>query len=433
MAILRKLLINSDVNDEIEVSLKKMYVKRIQEMFKKAVVLESIFNIFDEVFHGLLQTQEIEDNLYNYYESYLTISSYYQHSQAGRGSLAALILKEFGESDVIEFEFKLTKLPKILGQEIKLKETKLTEQKFDIFNKSADKLVFCELKMKTYSGCTAGRIELMEKFRKFLELITTNHNFVNCLKNAGIKEVHLFGGVLFNISGEEATKAGDVDWGLCYNGLIRGKNDLISDLEKYKIDYTLIDNSDTDAFTITFELDEINFIVSAIYGNKVIEKLYFDNNLRNIDFLRERLEKIQYDDIWLAQTISLSERTVLHQFFKNHEDYCNFIIMFLKHKELQAILKQFNHNKSQQNLIACTQRAKDIIYSKEPNLQSISNIPAIPIIAATGIDYSFDDYLADIIQILSSSKVLNELFKVSDFYLLEEKKQSSLSDFLAKK
>ena len=180
MVKIRKLLINTQPRNQVEEGLKRMYLKRIQEMFKRAMTMESTFNVFDEVFHGLSQSSLISENLYSFYESFLTITSYYQHSQAGRGSLVAKLLEDLGTSERMEFEFALKKLPQLLGQNLRLEETELTKQKFDIVNKNKENLSFCELKMKVYSGCTAGRIELMEKFNKFTKLITRNQKFRDC-------------------------------------------------------------------------------------------------------------------------------------------------------------------------------------------------------------------------------------------------------------
>lgn len=142
MVKIRKLLILSQPKNEIESGLKKMYLKRVQEMFKRTITMESIFNIFDEIFHGLFQASSINENLHSFYESFLTITSYYQHSQAGRGSLVAKLLKDLGTSEKMEFEFVLTKLPQILRQNIRLEENELTKQKFDILNKNKENLSF---------------------------------------------------------------------------------------------------------------------------------------------------------------------------------------------------------------------------------------------------------------------------------------------------
>ncbi|MEM3290993.1 MAG: hypothetical protein QW046_05705, partial [Candidatus Micrarchaeaceae archaeon] len=311
MIRLRKLLICRKPRNEIEKDLQKMYLKRIKEMFKRTLNMESIFNIFDEVFHGLSQTSQVNENLYSFYESLLTITSYYQHSQAGRGSLVAKLLKDLGTTGEIEFEFALTKLPKWLGQTIELEESELTKQKFDVVNKIKNNLVFCELKMKVYSGCTAGRVELMEKFNKFTKLIIGNQSFRNCIKDSGITNIFLMGGILFDIQGEPATTQKDEEWGICYNGLMRGKKDIIKTLEDKNIQYK-IDEEDLPekAFLIEFVVDDIKVNIIAVYGNEVIKSLFVGEQKYDIEYFKKQLEEMLYDDLWLGQIITMSERTV---------------------------------------------------------------------------------------------------------------------------
>jgi hypothetical protein len=295
---LRKLLICAEPKNEIEAGLKRMYLKRVQEMFKKTISMESIFNIFDEVFHGLSQVSIASEDLYSFYESLLTITSYYHHSQAGRGSLIAKLLEQMGETEKIAFEFVLMKLPQWLGQNIKFEESELTKQKFDIVNKSKDNLAFCELKMKVYSGCTAGRVELMEKFNKFIKLIISNLSFRECIKNAGIKKVFLIGGILFDIQGEPATTQKDEEWGICYNGLIRGKNDIIRTLKDRNIQY-IIDEAKVSekAFLIKFEIDNIKVNITTVYGNEVIKTLFVGNQRYDIKYFKNQLQEMLYDDL----------------------------------------------------------------------------------------------------------------------------------------
>jgi len=57
----------------------------------------------------------------------------------------AKLLQDLGTSGKMESEFALLKLPQWLGQAIKLGESELTKQKFDIASKSNENLVFCEL------------------------------------------------------------------------------------------------------------------------------------------------------------------------------------------------------------------------------------------------------------------------------------------------
>jgi len=409
---LRKLLICKEPRNEIEAGLKRMYLKRVQEMFKRTVSLESIFNIFDEVFHGLSQASLVSENLYSFYESLLTITSYYQHSQAGRGSLVAKLLEELGTTEKIEFEFALMKLPRWLGQAIKLEESELTKQKFDIVNKSKDNLAFCELKMKVYSGCTAGRVELMEKFNKFTKLIIGNQSFRNCIKNAGIRSVFLIGGILFDIQGELATTQKDQEWGICYNGLLRGKNDIIKTLKdknvQYKVDEEKLPEK---AFLIEFVVDSIKVNIIAAYGNEVIKSLFVGKQKYDIEHFKKQLEEMLYDDLWLGQIITMSERAMLDKNFKKNKNLNNYVISILKNNEILLEVKKFQLSRSNRTLDEVTDRAIEMIKQYDKNLLDISPTPAEIIIKSSGEDYNIKDYVADIIQFLSCEEVVNILIR----------------------
>jgi len=387
-----------------------MYLKRVQEMFKRTLSMESIFNIFDEVFHGLSQASLVSENLYSFYESLLTITSYYQHSQAGRGSLVAKLLEELGTTEKMEFEFALMKLPQWLEQTVKLEESELTKQKFDIVNKSKDNLAFCELKMKVYSGCTAGRVELMEKFNKFTKLIIENQSFRNCIKNAGIKNVFLIGGILFDIQGEPATTQKDEEWGICYNGLIRGKNDIIKTLKDKNVQYTIDEKKLPEkAFLIEFEVDGIKANVIAVYGNEVIKSLFIGKQKYDIKHFKEQLEEMLYDDLWLGQIITMSERAVLDQNFKKNKNLNNYVISILKNNEILSEVKKFQLSRNNKTLEEVTDRIIERIKKYDKNLLDIQPIPAEIIIKSSGEDYNIRDYVGDIIQFLSSKDVINVL------------------------
>jgi hypothetical protein len=407
---IRKLLICTEPRNEIEAGLKRMYLKRVQEMFKRTLSMESIFNIFDEVFHGLSQASVVSENLYSFYESLLTITSYYQHSQAGRGSLVAKLLEELGTSEKMEFEFALMKLPQLLGQAIKLEESELTKQKFDIVNKSKDNLAFCELKMKVYSGCTAGRVELMEKFNKFTKLIIGNQSFRNCIKNAGIRNVFLIGGILFDIQGEPATTQKDEEWGICYNGLLRGKNDIIKTLKdknvQYKVDEEKLPEK---AFLIEFVVDSIKVNIIAVYGNEVIQRLFIGKQKYDIEHFKKQLEGMLYDDLWLGQMITMSERAVLDQNFKKNKKLNNYTLSILKNSEMLKEVNKFRLNRNNKTLEDATLRIIGMIKDYDKNLLEIRPTPAEVIIKSSGEDYDIDDYVADIVQFLSCKEIINVL------------------------
>jgi hypothetical protein len=407
---IRKLLICTEPRNEIEAGLKRMYLKRVQEMFKRTLSMESIFNIFDEVFHGLSQASVVSENLYSFYESLLTITSYYQHSQAGRGSLVAKLLEELGTSEKMEFEFALMKLPQLLGVKVNLEEPELTKQKFDIVNKSKDNLAFCELKMKVYSGCTAGRVELMEKFNKFTKLIIGNQSFRNCIKNAGIRNVFLIGGILFDIQGEPATTQKDEEWGICYNGLLRGKNDIIKTLKdknvQYKVDEEKLPEK---AFLIEFVVDSIKVNIIAVYGNEVIQRLFIGKQKYDIEHFKKQLEGMLYDDLWLGQMITMSERAVLDQNFKKNKKLNNYTLSILKNSEMLKEVNKFRLNRNNKTLEDVTLRIIGMIKDYDKNLLEIRPTPAEVIIKSSGEDYDIDDYVADIVQFLSCKEIINVL------------------------
>jgi len=409
---LRKLLICTEPKNEIEEGLKRMYLKRVQEMFKRTLSMETIFNIFDEVFHGLSQASLVSERLYSFYESLLTITSYYQHSQAGRGNLVAKLLGDLGTTEKMEFEFALMKLPQWLGQTIKLEESEL---KFDIVNKSGDNLAFCELKMKVYSGCTAGRVELMEKFNKFTKLIIGNQSFRNCIKNAGIRNVFLIGGILFDIQGEPATTQKDEEWGICYNGLLRGKDDIIKTLKDKNVQYKVDDEKLPEkAFLIEFGVDSIKVNIIAVYGNEVIKSLFVGKQKYDIEHFKKQLEEMQYDDLWLGQIITMSERALLDQNFKKNKKLNNYVLSILRNNEILSEVKKFQLSRNNRTLEEVTDRAIEMIKQYDKNLLDISPTPAEIIIKSSVNDYNIRDYVADIIQFLSCKKVINILI-TSDF------------------
>jgi len=334
----------------------------------------------------------------------------YQHSQAGRGSLVAKLLEDLGTTEKMEFEFALMKLPQWLGQNIKLEESELTKQKFDIINKSGDNLAFCELKMKVYSGCTAGRVELMEKFNKFTKLIIGNQFFRNCIKNAGIRNVFLIGGILFDIQGEPATTQKDEEWGICYNGLLRGKNDIIKTLQKEKVQYTVSEeNLPEKAFLIKFVIDKIQVSIIAVYGNEVIKSLFMGKQRYDIKHFKKQLEEMLYDDLWLGQIITISERAVLDQNFKKNKNLNNYVISILKNNEMLSEIKKFELNRNIRTLEEVALKIIEMIKEYDKNLLKITPTPAEIIIKSSGEDYNIEGYVADIVQFLSCKEIVSVL------------------------
>ena len=71
---------------------------------------------------------------------------------------------------------------------------------------------------------------------------------------------------MFDIQGEPATTQKDEEWGICYNGLLRGKNDIIKTLKdknvQYKVDEEKLPEK---AFLIEFGVDNIKVNIIAVY------------------------------------------------------------------------------------------------------------------------------------------------------------------------
>jgi hypothetical protein len=312
----------------------------------------------------------------------------------------------------MEFEFVLSKLPEFLKEKSKSKYSGLVDQKFDIASRKDDNLVLCELKMKVYSGCSAGRIELMEKFNKFVKLILGDEQFRLLLKKGGVKHVYLIGGVLFDISGSPATKQKDEEFGICYNGLMRAKRDIVKTLSSSGAKFTEVQETGPErAFVIRFEVDQICVDIVAVYGNEVIRDLFVGKQTRDIGYFKQQLEKMLYDDLWLGQIITLSERAILDQNFKTNRSLVNFITTMLGNDSILAELKRFGADRSEDTLEKVTTNILKAIEASNQYLVNLKLIPALFIMRSSGEQYSLEDYVADLVQFLSCADLMKDLRK----------------------
>jgi hypothetical protein len=250
----------------------------------------------------------------------------------------------------------------------------------------------------------------MEKFNKFTKLIIGNQTFRNCIKDAGIRNIFLIGGILFDIQGEPATTQKDEEWGICYNGLLRGKNDIIKTLKDKNVHYKL-DNEKLPekAFLIEFVVDSIKVNIIAVYGNEVIKSLFLGKQKYDIKHFKKQLEEMLYDDLWLGQIITMSERAVLDQNFKKNKNLNNYVITILKNNEILSEIRKFQLNKDIKTLKEVTDKIIKLIGKYDKNLLNIRPTPAEIIIKSYGEDYNIKDYVADIIQFLSCKEVVNIL------------------------
>ncbi len=139
-------------------------------------------------------------------------------------------------------------------------------------------------------------------------------------KNAGIKNVFLISGILLDIQGEPATTQKDEEWGICYNGLLRGKTDIIKTLKDKNVQYKIDEEELPErAFPIKFLIDVIKVNITVVYGDEVIKSLFVGRQKYDIEHFKKQLHEMLYDDLWQGQIITISERAVLDQNFKKNK------------------------------------------------------------------------------------------------------------------
>ncbi|MCD6490157.1 MAG: hypothetical protein J7K20_05465 [Thermodesulfobacterium sp.] len=203
---------------------------------KNAIDFDPISRAFD----GL---ESISEEMKHYYEALLGITSYYQHSQGGKGKYVEKKISSV--TDTCSMNIKLSELPIWLEYpELHRKKGIFTqsgltseeksilrnvdwnwlgreEETTDVGNLLPDnKLVLIELKNRVDTGGTAGRREIWtKKFKKIVELLGSDtklyekdnkkFSLAELLQHFNIKNFEIYIGILFNVEGTPATKEGD--------------------------------------------------------------------------------------------------------------------------------------------------------------------------------------------------------------------------------
>jgi hypothetical protein len=162
-------------------------------------------------------------------------------------------------------------------------------------------------------------------------------------------------------------------------------------------------------FLIEFLVDNIKVNIIAVYGNEVIKSLFVGKQKYDINHFKKQLEEILYDDLWLAQIITMSERAVLDQNFKKNKKLNNYVISILRNDEILSEVKKFQLNRNIKTLEEVTDKTIEMIKQYDKNLLNITPTPAEIIIKSTGEDYDIRNYVSDIIQFLSCKDIINVL------------------------
>ncbi len=300
---------------------------------------------FDPVSRAFDGLESISEDMKHYYEALLGITSYYQHSQGGKGKYVEKKLSSVMET--CSMNIKLSELPMWLEHpELHRKKGIFTqagltseeksilrniewdwlgreEETTDIGNLlSGNKLILIELKNRVDTGGTAGRREVWtKKFRTILELLANKtelyakedrkYSLSELLEHFNIKIVEVYIGILFNVEGTPATKEGDRQRGF-FSSNAEGFRDLknfLANNSSLKIER---EDSEDLFLDLTLKESTFNIKVGALYGNQIPKTLFQQ------DYSISDLLLLRYDDIWLSQLLAIDERAFLLKSGKNY-------------------------------------------------------------------------------------------------------------------
>lgn len=301
------------------------------------------FDPVAKVYDGLLS---VPPEIREYYEALLGVTSYYQHSQGGRGKY---IEKKIASSfETCSLDIELSKFPFWLEYpSIHKKKGIFTQQGLspdekkilrtiewdwlgdrdvntDIGSIIKDEraMVLVELKNRVDTGGTAGRREIWtsEKFGIFIDYLKSNKklfrksnkefSLTELLESFGIKTVEIYIGILFDKGDNPATVQSDKTNGF-YSSSKQGFG-YLQNLVKQSSTIKII-NEDPENLQMELGLSYSNLKVKigALYGNDITLNLFRKS------FPVSDLLLLRYDDIWLSQLITIGERAMLLKHQKN--------------------------------------------------------------------------------------------------------------------
>jgi len=400
-----------------ELLLYEPYKNILQNFVELATKMEAKdFDPVAKVYDGLLSVPaEIKD----YYEALLGVTSYYQHSQGGRGRYIEKKIASTFES--CSLDIRLSELPFWIEYPALHKKkgiftlNGLTTEEKRIIRKipwdwigerdeSTDvgtiirnekTMALAELKNRVDSGGSSARREILtsQKFGIIVDYLLKNEkiyrknnkefSLLELLKFYGIESLELCVGILFDKGDRSATIESDKRNGF-YSSSKEGfaylKNKIrISkqikiineDLENLKIELLLINPT-------------LKLKIEALYGDDITSKLFRKQSPVS-DLLL-----LKYDDMWLSQLTTVDERAFLIKYSKN------FSIIFkdLIKRDRKLRVKYDELIKSE-----CKEtRLKEILtylFSKYNSLFEEKFVPK---------NKNKEEYLADVIQVLCATE-----------------------------
>jgi len=400
-----------------ELLLYEPYKNILQNFLELATKIEAKdFDPVAKVYDGLLSVpKEIKEH----YESLLGVTSYYQHSQGGRGRYIEKKMASAFES--CSLDIRLSELPLWIEYPALHKKkgiftlNGLTAQEKEIIRrmpwdwtgdrdestdvgtvlKNEKTIVLAEVKNRVDSGGSSARREIWtsQKFGIIVDYLLRNEkiyrkdnrefSLAELLKFFNRENLELYMGVLFDKGDRPATIEADRRNGfyssskegfLYLRNKIKAHKEikiLNEDLENLKIELLLLNSY-------------LNLKIEALYSDDVTLKLFRKKSPVS-DLLL-----LKYDDTWLSQLIIIDERTFL---LKNNK---NFLII------LKDLLKRSKELRDKYNKLISSEGAKKelneittYLLSKYSDLFNETLVPK---------EKEKDEYLGDIIQVLCASE-----------------------------
>lgn len=356
---------------EEELLLYKPYKTILQNFIELATEPHAIdFDPVSKAFDGLLSAPQ---DVREYYEALLGVTSYYQHSKGGKGKY---IEKKIASAfDNCSLDIKLSELPIWLAHPLlhrrraiftsdalkPQEKSALKQAKWDwigekditldigVLFKSEGTVVFAEVKNRIDSGGVAGRREVLtsQKFGLIVNYLLSGNKIFKrkrrefslseFLDYFHIKSIELYLGILFDREGRIASLEIDKRSGF-YLSNREGFDYLKRVLENREIPILTID---LDNLLLEFEVPDspLKVKVEVVYGDDVMEKL-FRKHSPFPDLLL-----LKYDDIWFSQLITIEERTLLLRYGKNFTT--NIIALRNRDENIRAMINRLINSECQ--------------------------------------------------------------------------------------
>jgi hypothetical protein len=335
----------------------KPYKNILQNFIRLATEVEAKdFDPVAKVYNGLLS---VPSEIKEYYEALLGVTSYYQHSQGGRGKYIEKKIASAFQScspninlSEIPIWLEHPELYKRRGiftlgglttQERRIIRTTpwdwigRKDESTDVGSilKDEKTIVLLEIKNRVDSGGSSARREILtsQKFgvitnyllknKKLYKKDNNDFSLAELLSFFGFENFELYIGILFDVGDIPATIESDKQNGFYSSS----KEGFIYLRDKIRLSENVkILEEDLENLLIELLLIEprLKLKIGALYGNEVTLKLFRQ------EFPVSDLLLLKYDDIWLSQLITIDERAFL---LKNNKNFATIFRDLLKRNE----------------------------------------------------------------------------------------------------